>query len=183
MRKSNYLFLLILISISLTAFISCSNADNNDDNTPQQSLKQSVFTYYYKTNSDLLNMADVTVYYIGTDGVEHQEPLTTTSWTKTFVADNFGVTTGFAVGLVPKANIDSTKDKYEIYSDMGYKVESHVNGYVLDFSADSTIQISTTSWPELHELLRSSNDSYATKVDATGKVGKTTVKWTNYVGN
>ena len=100
----------ILMSLTALALWACGGDDEPD--VPQPSVATTVTAKYQASFSeDLLQVADVTAYYVSTDGTVKSEPVQTSPWTKelSLSADK---PFGFALkyGVKSSASIDDTKE-------------------------------------------------------------------------
>ena len=107
------LFLMLLAAL---AFVSCGSNDDNDEPTPEVTKATSAKAeYVVHLSQDLLNAANVTIYYIGGDGQQAQETATTTTWTKTVSFATLPGQAGFSVQ--PRLKGDPSLEEYTIEAD------------------------------------------------------------------
>ena len=110
------LFLMLLAAL---AFVSCGSNDN-DEPTPQPTPEVTKATsakaeYVVHLSQDLVDAANVTIYYIGGDGQQAQETATTTTWTKTVSFATLPGQAGFSVQ--PRLKGDPSLEEYTIEAD------------------------------------------------------------------
>jgi hypothetical protein len=99
----------LLLLGSLTA---CSSDDDEPEIKKATSAK---VEYVVNLSQDLLDASTVIVYYIGSDGQQAQETVTTSPWTKTVIFTTLPVKAGFSVQPMLKGN--PSQDEYAIEAD------------------------------------------------------------------
>lgn len=178
MKTLKYLFLAIMAMVGTMTFTACG--DDDDDNTTTTTNK-SEFKFSFTLTDDVLEVADVKVAYIGTDGVEKTETLTSTTWSKTFTADKFDVSAGVLVLLNYKDGQTLSKEKYTLSGSPSYYATSYVNGKLTSTIPYKEGQESVTKADQavietaLNAIERVLNQAF--KIDASGNVSKTTLNW------
>lgn len=113
------------IILAALAFVSCGS-DNNDEPTPQPTPEVTKATsakaeYVVHLSQDLVDAANVTIYYIGGDGQQAQETATTTTWTKTVSFATLPTQVGFSVQPRLKMGM---RNPYEQPSQETYIIEA-----------------------------------------------------------
>ena len=64
----------LLLPLLAAAFIACSDDDDNNGGN-NDGKETATFTYEFKTNQTVLDIADVTIRYMGADSVQHVDTL------------------------------------------------------------------------------------------------------------
>lgn len=177
MKKLKYLLMSFIAVFCAATLVSCSS----DDEDKKAEVKEaSQFQYTLTFSDDILEIADVTVYYIDTDNNEKSETVTSTTWAKTMSADKFDVSTGVLAVLKMKEGVTLTKESYDIKYSIGYNISSTKDGGVVDFKKSSTsIGMSGVSRDKVSMILENLSLETSFKVDAQGKVDFTTLSWQN----
>lgn len=176
MKKLKYLMMAFVTIMLSASFSSCGGSDDGEKENPD--TQESSFTYSLTVNEDLLSLADVTIYYIDTEGVEKSEKLSTTTWSKTFTANKFNVSAGMTVVPVMKTGISSTKDSYNLKCMYSYTVDTKTNGTITGHNSSSmSTGMSAVKWDGISSTISSLVHTIAMKVDANGEVSTTTLSW------
>lgn len=168
----------LLLPLLAAAFIACSDDDDNNGGNNEGKATAS-FTYEFKTNQTVLDMADVTIRYMGADSVQHEEPLTDTVWTKTLTADHWDAIAAFQVEWTLKADFEAVEgENYEI-----------ANAYICsakalkgeDVFSSKTHNLDGSMTIEGDKLVEFFADgiacSHADRIDAAGNVTDTEITW------
>lgn len=165
----------VVAILCVSSFVACGD----DDNSGEQSTGAKVSSFYYSfaISDDVLSIADVKVSYIGTDGEEKSEYMTTTSWEKTFTANKFDVSAGVAISMTLKDGVELTKTSYTIGLTCTYAIKSTLDGKTVDGTANA-IKRSTPATPSTAaEILKKRSGSCAFKIDADGQASSTSLSW------
>lgn len=172
--------MLIVAIFSATALISCSSSDDEEKTTDEKLASQ--FQYTLTFSADILDIADVTVYYIDTDNNEKSETITSTTWTKTFSADKFNVSSGVIAAVKLKEGVTLDKESYDIEYSIGYNITSTKNGGIVDFKKSSTSAgMSNVAKDDVAMTMDGLNLEASFKVDDEGQVDFTTLSWQNNI--
>lgn len=177
MKKLILLTMAVIAIILQTTMVACSSDDNNE----QGEQKASLFKYSFEFTDDVLTVADVTIGYIGADGVEESETVNTTSWSKTFTADKFGVSAGVTVTLQLKSGVKLTNDKYQIGYTYSYTVKSTKDGKTVDGINGSPSRIDNVPANKVESQLKLRSGVSAYSIDADGKISTTELSWQNNI--
>lgn len=175
MKKLKYLLISFVAIISAAAFISCSS----DDEEKETEVKErSQFQYTFTINSDILEIADVTINYIDTDNEEHSEAMTSTTWTKTLTADKFDVAAGAVITIKKKSDIELSKESYDLDYSIGCNISSTKNEGIVDYKQlSTTLGLSGVSKDNVELLLNDLNSGMAFKIDSEGQISSTSLSW------
>lgn len=163
----------IIAALCSTAFTAC----NSDDDEETTTAKVSEFQYSFNLNEDILSVADVTIKYIGTDGEEKSEALTSTSWSKTFTADKFNVSAGIALSMKLKSGIELTKESYDLKYTYTFSATSKENGSEVQNVGASLNKGLTVEADRVEAALKFINMKKALKTDNQGLISNATLSW------
>lgn len=97
--------------LAFGSLISCGG----DDEPELLTAKSAKAQYVVNLSQDLLDAASVTIYYIGSDGKQAQETVTSTTWTKTVTFTTLPVQAGFSVQ--PTLKNEPSQEEYIIEAD------------------------------------------------------------------
>ena len=179
------LFLMLLAAL---AFVSCGSNDDNDEPTPEVTKATSAKAeYVVHLSQDLVDAANVTIYYIGGDGQQAQETATTTTWTKTVSFATLPGQAGFSVQPRLKMGM---RDPYEQPSQEEYTIEADgkMTVTVLDQKGNTIgnpyvsrkLEVKGQLGPDYlgQYLTRISTRLFESKaIAADGTIGDTTITW------
>ena len=168
----------LLLPLLAAAFIACSDDDDNNGGN-NDGKETASFTYEFKTNQTVLDMADVTIRYMDTDSTQYEETLTDTVWTKTLTADHWDAIAAFQVEWTLKADFEAVEgENYEI-----------ANAYICsakalkgeDVFSSKTHNLDGSMTIEGDKLVEFFADgiacSHADRIDAAGNVTDTEITW------
>lgn len=174
MKTIKYLFLAMVAIVSSAAFVACGS---DDDEETKVETKKSSFYYAFSFSDDILSVADVTISYIGTDGVEKSETVTSTSWSKTFTENKYDVSAGVSLSMKLKNGVELTSDKYRIQYMFTYAVKSTKGDTTVGFEGNTFSQGSSVRPENVETMLQRKSGTTAFKIDSDGKVSATTLSW------
>lgn len=177
MKKFKILMMVVIAIILQTTMMACGS----DDNDEKEAQKAVFFKYSFDFTEDVLSVADVSNGYIGTDGVEKWETVTSTSWSKTFTADKYDVSAGVAVTMKLKNSVVLTKEKYKIGYAYSYTVKSTNDGKYVDGISGSPSRMDNVPAEKVESQLELRNGVLAFHIDAIGKVSTTELSWQNNI--
>lgn len=105
----------LYLTIAALALVACSDDDHEENNPPQEKQYTKLVS---RANMDiaqeLLNIADITVYYMNEAGEVVNERMTSPVWEKT-VTQSIPCKTGMAVTFTVKPDLNPTaEDKFDI---------------------------------------------------------------------
>lgn len=172
MKKIKYLFMVVIATLCSAMFTACGGDDNDEAKGSNAS-----FYYSFSLSEDVLSIADVKINYIGTDGEEKSETISSTSWEKTFTANNFNVSAGVAISMTLKNNVTLPKESYKIGYTFSYLVQSTKDGTNVGRKVQSVIREKSVSADDVSSTLRKISGSSAFKIDSEGNVSKTSLSW------
>ena len=168
----------LLLPLLAAAFIACSDDDDNNGGN-NEGKETASFTYEFKTNQTVLDMADVTIRYMDTDSTQYEEILTDTVWTKTLTADHWDAIAAFQVEWKLKADFEAEEEKeYEI-----------ANAYICSAKALKGEGVFSSETHNLNGSMTIKGDklveffadgiacSHADRIDAAGNVTDTEITW------
>ena len=176
-----------LLGLLLLALVSCGS-DDNDEPTPEVLKATSAKAeYVVHLSQDLLNAANVTIYYIGSDGQQAQETATTTTWTKTVSFATLPGQAGFSVQPRLKAGITNpleqpSQETYIIEADgkMTVTVLDQKGNTIGNPYVGSKLEVKGQLGPDYlgQYLTRISTRLFESKaIAADGTIGDTTITW------
>ena len=100
-----------MLAVAALALVACGGDDEPDSPTPEPSkATEFVSTLSMTVSQDLLDVANVTVYYIGSDGQVASEPMGSTEWTKT-ITQKLPCKYGFAFACAKKPGVTIDESK------------------------------------------------------------------------
>lgn len=177
MKKFKYL-LMAIIAVTFSFSFSACGDDNNDE--PQTDpVRTSKIAYSLTVTDDVFSAADITINYIGMDGVEHSEAMTNKTWSKTFSQNKFGVSAGVSVSMKLKDGVELTKETYRVGYSFSFTAESTENGKVIASQGSPRSSEMTISAANVEEYLKRKSFRAALKIDAEGKISDTELPWQN----
>ena len=166
----------LLLPLLAAAFIACSDDDDNNGGN-NEGKETASFTYEFKTNQTVLDIAEVTIRYANADSM-YVETLTDTVWTKTLTADHWDVTAGFQVEWALKADFENTAESYEIANAYTCSAKALKGEGVVDFKNHQDSEKMTIGADKIVEYFADRIVcSHADRIDAAGKVTDTEITW------
>lgn len=176
MKKLKYLFLAMFSIVCSATFMACSSSDDDGQESP--TVKKATFVYSFSINEEILSVADITIRYIGTDGIEQKETLASTTWTKTITADKFNVSSGVYITMKLKSDAELTNETYNVSSAFNYSAKATENGETVDgYTSTGSSTSITVKADKLGEYLQKKTFTGSLKVNDSGKVETTTLSW------
>ena len=137
-------FCLLALLCGTVALNSCGSDKDEPKVTPELTA-----TYTLTMTEDVLNAANIIVYYKGDNGADKFEPVTTTSWSKKVTTKNFPAQMGFMIAVSTKEESSLAKDTYNL------AMEGSISGTVNtggSFSNTTAIISSQPSVPKSNVL-------------------------------
>lgn len=126
MKKTKFfslLMTLLCVLMTTVTFAACGDDDDdpNKDNpgAVDQNIKTVNFTYTLELSQTYLDIADVTITYLDSDGNEQTEAIRGTSWTKTVTRNSVPTSFYAKPSFTLKEGVDATQ-KYDFNSNVGY---------------------------------------------------------------
>ena len=168
----------LLLPLLAAAFIACSDDDDNNGGN-NEGKETASFTYEFKTNQTVLDMADVTIRYMDTDSTQYEEILTDTVWTKTLTADHWDAIAAFQVEWTLKADFEAVEgENYEIANAYICSVKALKGEGVFSSKTHNLDGSMTIKGDKLVEFFADGIAcSHADRIDAAGKVTDTEITW------
>ena len=168
----------LLLPLLAAAFIACSDDDDNNGGN-NEGKETASFTYEFKTNQTVLDMADVTIRYMGADSVQHEETLTDTVWTKELTADHWDAIAAFQVEWKLKADFEAEEEKeYEIANAYICSAKALKGEGVFSSKTHNLDGSMTIKGDKLVEFFADGIAcSHADRIDAAGNVTDTEITW------
>jgi hypothetical protein len=112
MKNLNIMSMLLGGLLVLGSLTACGS----DDDEPEiKKATSATAEYVVNLSQDLLDASTVTIYYIGSDGQQVQEAITTSPWRKTVTFSTLPANAGFSVQPILKG--DPSQDEYTIEAD------------------------------------------------------------------
>lgn len=178
MKVIKYLIVEIFAVVSTAAIVACSDdSDSNDNGSETGSTRSSEFYYSVALNDEILSIADVTINYIGTDGVEKSEKVDSALWSKTFTADKFDVSVGVAVSMALRSGVALSNDSYLLKYIISTMVKSTKDGAIKEIKSGSIDQGGEVDAANVEQALKNADCCISMKVDENGGVDKTELSW------
>ena len=168
----------LLLPLLAAAFIACSDDDDNNGGN-NDGKETATFTYEFKTNQTVLDIADVTIRYMGADSVQHVDTLSDTVWTKELTADQWDVTAGFQVEWALKADFENTAESYEIANAYTCVANALKGEGVVDFKNHGDSETMSVGADKIVEFFAGNSIvySHADRIDANGNVTEAEITW------
>lgn len=168
-----------MLAVAALALVACGDDDEPENPTPEPSkATEFVSTLSMTVSQDLFDVANVTVYYIGSDGQVASEQMGSTEWTKT-ITQKLPCKYGFAFACAkkPGVTIDESKTytfrealsrSFKVLDQNGNSISG--NNHTVKFK-DEVIGESVEAY--LSDL----SFSYEFAVDEDGNQTATTIDW------
>lgn len=108
--------------------VACSDNEDPIIEPPTPTTTTLTVGYTFTVSQAYLTLADVTVTFLNAEGVQQSEPMTSTTWSKSFTA-NQSREFGYTVNVVAKANLDAllTEDSYVLSTSYKDSYKSNTN--------------------------------------------------------
>ena len=168
-----------ILAVAALALVACGDDNEPDTPTPEPSkATEFLSTLSMTASQDLLDVANVTVYYIGSDGQVKSEPMGSTEWTKT-ITQKLPCKYGFAFACTKKQGVTIDESKtYTFNEALTRSFEVHdQNGKVISGS-NKELKIKDEVIGEAVETFISGlNFSYEYAVDESGNQSVTAIDW------
>ena len=176
-----------MLAVAALALVACGGDDEPDSPTPEPSkATEFVSTLSMTVSQDLLDVANVTVYYIGSDGQVKSEPMGSTEWTKT-ITQKLPCKYGFAFACAKKPGVTIDESKTYTFREVlgrSFKVLDQ-NGKEISISGSNK----GLSFKEevmgdgVETYISELSFSYEFAVDENGTQSATTIDWGFNAGN
>ena len=168
-----------MLAVAALALVACGGDDEPDNPTPEPSkATEFVSTLSMTASQDLLDVANVTVYYIGIDGQVKSEPMGSTEWTKT-ITQKLPCKYGFAFACTKKQGVTIDESKTYTFNEVlirSFEVHDQ-NGKVISGS-NKELKIKDEIIGEgVETFISGLNFSYEFAVDESGNQSVTTIDW------
>lgn len=161
------------------ALVACGDDDEPDNPTPEPNkATEFVSTLSMTVSQDLFDVANVTVYYIGSDGQVKSESMGSTEWTKT-ITQKLPCKYGFAFACAKKPGVTIDEDRtYTFSENLGRSTE-------IVFQKGNSISANNHSVKFKDEVIGESVETYLSglsfsyefAVDEDGNQTATTIDW------
>lgn len=177
MKNFKYVLMAVLAVFTSMTLTSCGNDDDPVEEKTED-VYEALFKYSLKVPDDMLTVADITIYYIGTDGVEHQESMTTNEWNKEFTAEAFDVSAGVYFTVKEKTSYEQ-KSSYQVGLTYSHSITSSKNGFVVKSTSSGIESSLTVSADKVSDYLKIANEEISYHVDKSGNISSTKLSWSN----
>ena len=165
------------MAVAALALVACGSDDEPDEPEVNEAT-EFVSTLTMTVSQDLLDVANVTVYYIGSDGQVKSEPMGSTEWTKT-ITQKLPCKYGFAFACTKKQGVTIDESKTYTFNEVltrSFEVHDQ-NGKVI-FGSNKELKFKDEVTAEGIEMFVSNlSFSYEFDVDEDGKQTATTIDW------
>ena len=168
-----------MLAVAALALMACGGDDEPDNPTPEPS-KATEFesTLSMTVSQDLLDVANVTVYYIGSDGQVTSEPMGSTEWTKT-IRQKLPCKDGFAFACSMKQGVTIDESKTYTFNEVitrSFKVFDQ-NGKEISGNKNNFKDGSEVTGDGVETFISGLSYSYEFAVDESGNQSVTTIDW------
>ena len=176
-----------MLAVAALALVACGGDDEPDNPTPEPSkATEFVSTLSMTVSQDLFDVANVTVYYIGSDGQVKSESMGSTEWTKT-ITQKLPCKYGFAFACAKKPGVTIDESKTYTFSEMlsrSFKVLDQ-NGKEISISGSNKgLSFKEEVMGEdVETYISGLSFSYEFAVDEKGTQSDTTIDWGFNAGN
>lgn len=174
-----------MLAVAALALVACGGDDESDNSTPEPSkATEFVSTLSMTASQDLLDVANVTVYYIGSDGQVKSEPMGSTEWTKT-ITQKLPCKYGFAFACSKKQGVTIDESKTYTFNEVlsrSFKVLDQ-NGKVISGSNKELKFKDEVIGEGVETFISALSFSYEFAVDESGNQSVTTIDWGFNAGN
>ena len=168
-----------MLAVAALALVACGDDDEPENPTPEPSkATEFVSTLSMTVSQDLFDVANVTVYYIGSDGQVKSESMGSTEWTKT-ITQKLPCKYGFAFACAKKPGVTIDEDRtYTFSENLGRSTE-------IVFQKGNSISGNTHLAKFKGEVMGESVETYLSDlsfsyefaVDEDGNQTATTIDW------
>lgn len=124
--KKNILFFTMLLLLAVVSATAVSCGDDNKGDEPKGetfSTFSNTFTFS-NVSADLVELADISIEYTDFTGATHTKTISQGDNEITFSTKKLPVSSKFKIILTRKANVELTKDKYDITMTCGLDAEA-----------------------------------------------------------
>ena len=166
-----------MLAVAALALVACGSDDEPDEPEVNKAT-EFVSTLTMTVSQDLLEVANVTVYYIDSNGQVASEPMGSTEWTKT-ITQKLPCKYGFAFACTKKQGVTIDESKtYTFNEALTRSFEVHdQNGKVISGS-NKELKIKDEIIGEgVETFISGLNFSYEFAVDESGNQSVTTIDW------
>ena len=176
-----------MLAVAALALVACGGDDEPDNPTPEPSkATEFVSTLSMTVSQDLFDVANVTVYYIGSDGQVKSESMGSTEWTKT-ITQKLPCKYGFAFACAKKPGVTIDESKTYTFSEIlgrSFKVLDQ-NGKEISISGSNKglSFINEVMGEDVETYISGLSFSYEFAVDEKGTQSATTIDWGFNAGN
>ena len=168
-----------MLAVAALALVACGDDDEPENPTPEPSkATEFVSTLSMTVSQDLFDVANVTVYYIGSDGLVKSESMGSTEWTKT-ITQKLPCKYGFAFACTKKQGVTIDESKTYTFNEvLSRSFEIHdQNGKVISGSNHELKFKDEVTAEGIEMFVSNLSFSYEFDVDEDGKQTATTIDW------
>ena len=176
-----------MLAVAALALVACGDDDEPENPTPEPNkATEFVSTLSMTVSQDLLDVANVTVYYRGSDGQVKSESMGSTEWTKT-ITQKLPCKYGFAFACAKKPGVTIDESKTYTFSEVlsrSFKVLDQ-NGKEISISGSNKgLSFKEEVMGEgVETYISDMSFSYEFAVDENGTQSATTIDWGFNAGN
>ena len=168
-----------MLAVAALALVACGGDDEPESPTPEPSkATEFVSTLSMTASQDLLDVANVTVYYIGSDGQVKSEPMGSTEWTKT-ITQKLPCKYGFAFACTKKQGVTIDESKTYTFNEVltrSFEVHDQ-NGKIISGSNKELKFKDEVIGEDVETFISALSFSYEYAVDENGTQSATTIDW------
>ena len=168
-----------MLAVAALALVACGGDDEPENPTPEPSkATEFVSTLSMTASQDLLDVANVTVYYIGSDGQVKSEPMGSTEWTKT-ITQKLPCKYGFAFACTKKQGVTIDESKTYTFNEVLSRSTEIIfqKGNAMSASEHSLKFKDEVTAEGIEMFVSNLSFSYEFDVDEDGKQTATTIDW------
>ena len=175
-----------ILAVAALALVACGGDDEPDNPTPEPTVESKCeVTHTVNVAQDLLEVANVTIYYIGANGLVVSEPINSATWTKT-VTQALPCKFGVALSCTMKQGVQLDENRTYSFSGNAQLSANIVaqNGKFTDtYNKTSTLKKAELNADGVAAYISRANIAVARAVDEMGETGTSTIDWGFNAGN
>ena len=166
-----------MLAVAALALVACG--DDNEPDTPAIEKSKCEVTHTVNVAQDLLEVANVTIYYIGANGLVVSEPINSATWTKT-VTQALPCKFGVALSCTMKQGVQLDENRTYSFSGNAQLSANIVaqNGKFTDtYNKTSTLKKAELNADGVAAYISTATIKVERAVDEMGETGTSTIDW------
>lgn len=174
---NTYLKNFFMMAVAALALVACGSDDEPDEPEVNKAT-EFVSTLTMTVSQDLLEVANVTVYYIDSNGQVASEPMGSTEWTKT-ITQKLPCKYGFAFACAMKPGVTIDEDRTYTFNEVLTRSTKIIfqKGNAMSASEHSLKFKDEVTAEGIEMFVSDLSFSYEFDVDEDGKQTATTIDW------